>query len=99
MLSKNLDLKTLENIYNEIGLSLILPLKVYAETFITSKIHKYETENLFFEKKYNCFFEVFKRKIENIENEEDFEIEDDLMDWEFAIKNLEYWNEQLKRLG
>ena len=51
MSNKSLDLTILEDIYNEIGLSLVLPLKVYAETFITSKIHKYKTEVSFLEKK------------------------------------------------
>ena len=95
----NLDIKKLESIYKEIGLSLIEPLKIHAESYIKIKIAKYQNENDCFEKKYKISFKEFKEKIDGSENIENFDMEDDIMDWEFAIKNLEYWHGQLKQIA
>jgi len=37
-----------------------------------------------------------KKEYEN--SEEDFEIYDDLMAWEFAIEGFNYWNKKLEEL-
>ena len=39
-------------------------------------------------------FREFEVRIENMENEENFEWEDDLMDWKFAVENLIYWQKK-----
>jgi len=81
---------TLKNIYREMEVSPVGLLKNYALNLVYSKIHKYETESMYFEKKYGCAFEEFKHKVEGMKNEENFEWEDDLLDWGFAVENLEY---------
>ena len=81
----------LRNIYMEMEVSPIGLLKNYALNLILNKINKYEAENAFFEKKYGCKYEEFKHKVESMEKEENFEWEDDLMDWEFAFENFRYW--------
>ncbi|GEM_PF-614002 len=79
------------NIYQEMAVSPSDLLKNYALNHILSKIHKYEAEDNHFKKKYSCSFKEFKIEIENIKNEENFEQEDDLTDWEFAVENLAVW--------
>ncbi len=83
--------KFLLTFYQEAAISPADLLKNYAMNHILSKIHKYEAENNLFKKKYSCNFKEFKDRIEHMENEENFEWEDDLMDWEFAVKNLALW--------
>lgn len=89
---------TLKNIYNEIAVSPMNLLKNYALNLIHSKIQKYEAENLYYKNKYDCTFEKFKQKVNDMKDNEVFEWEDDLMDWEFAIENLTYWKKKVEEL-
>jgi len=73
-------------------------LQNYVLTQIQGKIHKYETEDARFRKKYSCESQEFRARIEAMENEENFEWEDDLMDWEFAAENLALWREREKEV-
>jgi len=91
--------KNISDIYDELGLSVFEPLKIYAENYIKTKLQKYNAESMVFEKKYNLKFSEFKEKIEKELENEDFDIENDLMDWEFATKNILCWQEKLDRLG
>ncbi len=84
----------LRNLYREMEISPIGLLENYALNIVHSKIHKYEAEKMYFEKKYNSTFEKFKQKINKMKNAENFEWEDDLMDWEFAVKNVNYWHKK-----
>jgi len=43
-----------------------------------------------------CAYYQFKDKLESMENEENFQWEDDLMDWQFAVENMHYWKNKLK---
>ncbi len=83
--------------YQEAAISPADLLRNYALNHILSKIHKYEAENNHFIKKYSCKFKEFRVKIKNMENEENFEWEDDLMDWEFAVENLAVWKKQTRK--
>lgn len=67
----------------------LMLLKNYALTQIYTHIQKFEAENRYFEHKYGYPFEAFRAKVEGMENVENFEWEDDLLDWEFAATNLE----------
>lgn len=88
----------LMNIYQEMEVSPVGLLKNYALNLVNSKIHKYEAEKSCFEKKYGQSLEDFRRKVDAIENEENFEWEDDLNDWEFAVENLKYWKRKAAEL-
>ena len=79
-------------------ISPIRLLTNYALSFIHSKIHKYEVENLCFEKKHKVTFEEFRQKLENMREDENFQWEDDLLDWKFAYENLKYWQKKAKEL-
>jgi hypothetical protein len=89
---------SLANLYQEMAVSPIMLLKNYALTHIYTMIQKYEVENTYFEKKYGCTFQEFKTKVERMENEENFEWEDDLMDWEFAVENLVVWKHKAEEV-
>jgi hypothetical protein len=54
---------------------------------LLTKESKYNAEYNRFKNKYNSEFEDFRNKI-NASDKEDFQIEDDLMDWEFAFNAL-----------
>jgi len=62
-------------------------LKEQALLLLLSKISRYEAECAFFEKKYGMSFEEFVKHLEG-QGKEDFEKEDDLLDWRFAAETL-----------
>jgi len=66
--------------------------------FILAKIDQYKGEKEFFYNKYKRnFFEV-EREAHSVKGREDFQLEEDLEDWEFAIKSLEYWTKEYHKL-
>ena len=87
---------SLLSIYQEMAVSPVDLLKNYASGLIKEKITKYEAEDRNFMNKYACNFEQFKARVEAMENEENFEWEDDLMDWEFAIANIDLWRRKAR---
>ncbi|PIU64350.1 MAG: hypothetical protein COS84_08505 [Armatimonadetes bacterium CG07_land_8_20_14_0_80_40_9] len=66
---------------------------------VLSKIDKYKSECAKYEKKYDCSLDALKSRIEKMEGEEEFEIEDDLMDWEFAENAKKLWQKRLEVLN
>ena len=83
-------------IYREIQISPIELLRNYAVNQIVGKIQKYAAENEFYKDKYKFSYDDLGRKVDLMENEENFEWEDDLMDWRFAVENLSYWQKRLE---
>lgn len=65
---------------------------------LLSKESKYSAEYNQFKSKYNSEFSDFKRKVE-ASGKEDFEVEDDLMDWEFAANALKMIGDKKRILG
>lgn len=63
-----------------------------------AKCSEYREEVKRFEEHYGLDFEEFKDRIETKENDEDFEEEEDLMAWKFAVESLEYWEERVDLL-
>ncbi|MEQ8168833.1 MAG: hypothetical protein ABRQ38_08030 [Candidatus Eremiobacterota bacterium] len=90
--------ENLNNIYKLMEISPVGILRSYALNLIHGKISRYEVESRYFEKKYNCSFDEFKNRIESMEEEENFEWDDDFMDWKFAFENLLYWQKKLQEL-
>ncbi|MBF0228134.1 MAG: hypothetical protein HQK63_00845 [Desulfamplus sp.] len=62
------------------------------------KKSKFEAECIYFESKYGCKLEDFRKSLE-IDNKEYFEKEDDLMDWEYACSSLKWWQSRLEELS
>ncbi len=89
---------SLASIYRDMAVSPVILLKNYALNHVHSMIQKYEAENICFEKKYGCLFDEFRSKVDDMENEENFEWEDDLADWEFAAENLGLWRKKLEEI-
>lgn len=83
-------------LYQEMAISPVMLLTNYALSHIHAKIQKYTAENAYFEKKYGGTLKKLKSKVELMENEENFEWEDDLMDWEFAVENVTLWRKRLQ---
>lgn len=63
-------------------------VKRHASLLLLAKIEKYESEVRQFEDKYRTDFEALSRKVDQVEDQEDFEVEDDLLDWRFAAEAL-----------
>ena len=89
----------LSKVYQEMHLSPVELLKDYALSQIQARIQKYEAEASFFATKHESSFEAFRERIESMENQEEFEAEDDLMDWEFAVVSLDYWKEKAREIA
>ncbi|MBC8179840.1 hypothetical protein H8E88_01835 [candidate division KSB1 bacterium] len=90
--------EAINKFYSEMQMSPEYILKGYAISAIYSKIDKYKSESNLFERKYKCDYHQFKNRIEAMENKENFKWEDDLMDWQFAVENINYWQFKLKEI-
>lgn len=73
-------------------------MKDLSLTIALAKVSRYEREYERFKRKYNLDFTDFLRRIEGKIEEENFEEEDDLKDWEFAWRALNLWQERVKML-
>ena len=84
--------KELKDILADLGFSSIeKAASQHAKLFLMGKISKYQAEDNFYINKYSTDFETFSKKVSESPIE-DFEHDDDLMDWEFAVtalKNLQ----------
>ncbi|CEP68482.1 Uncharacterized [Moorella glycerini] len=72
-------------------------LKEQALLLILSKINRYRAECSYYEKKYGMTFEKFAAMVHE-NSGEDFEHEDDLLDWRFAKETLEDLMRQKKEI-
>jgi len=63
-----------------------------------AKYSEYLAEHLEFERKYQMDFPFFQEMTDRQTNEENFEQEDDLMDWRFAYEGLRYWAKKIEEL-
>jgi len=86
------------NVYEKLGQKPITILKNYAVDMVTAKIQKYEAESKKFAEQYQCTYSQLKKKIESMKESEEFQLEDDFLDWQFAERNLKFWKQVLKNL-
>ncbi|MCK4763212.1 MAG: hypothetical protein KAW12_13530 [Candidatus Aminicenantes bacterium] len=66
--------------------------------FILARIDQYKGEKEFFDNKYKRNFYEVEQEAHAVKGKEDFQLEEDLEDWEFAIKSLEYWTKEYQKL-
>jgi hypothetical protein len=66
--------------------------------FILAKIDQYKGEKEYFENKYRRGFQEVEPETHAEKGKEDFQPEDDLEDWEFAIKSLEYLDKEYRKI-
>lgn len=88
-----------ENILIEKG--TLSPEKMLREVFflnILSKTEQYKAEIEFFKKKHNMRFDDFEKQVHGHKGKEDFKKEEDLEDWEFAIRALDWWTKKSEEL-
>ena len=90
--------RALAHLYHDMAISPMTLLKNYACTQIYTQIQKYDVEKRYFEAKYGCSFADFQAKLESMENAENFEWEDDALDWEFALENLHLWQQRAEEV-
>lgn len=88
--------KVLNNLFYELHLSPENILQEYALSKIHSKIDKYKSEDNFYRSKYSCTYSDFKAKVNKMQNAENFQFDDDLMDWQFSVENIDFWQNKLK---
>ena len=60
-----------------------------------SKVSHFEAECRGFEKKYGFAFSEMKSQLEAQNNKEDFAVEDDAIEWDFADTSLKWWRERI----
>lgn len=82
----------LKDVFKSVGVNDIAALiENEAIMMLLTRESKYRAEYNRFKDKYKSEFEEFEKKVRD-SGKEDFEVEDDLMDWEFAffaLKNIE----------
>ena len=72
--------------------------KDQAKLFILGKIEEYQNKIMYFEKKYSLKFKQFKEQLLSLKNDEDFDKEDDYMEWRFCIESFEMYKRELEEL-
>ncbi len=88
---------TIDEILKEVGISSeVEALKNQAWMITLARIEKYQAESRQYQRKYQCNFEEFKKQLLNQKNEENFEMEEDYLDWRFAEEALKIWKERKK---
>jgi hypothetical protein len=88
----------LNGFFHQMTLSPLDILKSYAINHTLGKIQKYGTEGQLFAAKYHCSFDQFKKRLNTMKDKENFEWEDDFLDWEFSVENLKTWKKKLLEL-
>ncbi|MFQ5637921.1 MAG: hypothetical protein ACE5IR_07975 [bacterium] len=64
-----------------------------------AKISKYQAEINRFMNKYNTSFDIFEKQLLQQKNEENFEKEDDYLDWKFSEEAFRIWEKRNEILG
>ena len=89
----------IKDVFKSVGVSDIAGfIESEAIMLLLSRESKYRAEYNKFKDKYKAEFEEFDKKVRE-SGKEDFEIEDDLMDWEFAYHALVNIEEKKRSLG
>jgi hypothetical protein len=70
----------------------------YALIIAISKIDRYKAECDFFREKYGMNAGDLESVLHKVKGEEDFEKEEDLEDWEFALDALKWWQQKADEL-
>lgn len=89
---------SISEILNKTGQTESVVLREYFILTGLTKLSRYEAECSRFKKKYGEPLESFRDMLNQKRNEEDFEQEDDLMDWEFANAALNWWQSRISEL-
>jgi len=69
-------------------------IKNQALLMLTAKLDKYEAETKRYEARYHMSYTEFRKKMGKVDGVEDFEKEDDYLDWRFAVEAMERLSKQ-----
>jgi hypothetical protein len=89
---------TVTELLRQAGAPQELVLKEHGTLLALSKLGRYEAECSLFEAKYQEPLSSFRQRLQSMNNQEDFEADDDLVDWEFADRAVHWWRETLAAL-
>ncbi len=89
---------TVTEILNQVGTPQAAVLKEHVTLLALSKLSRYEAECSLFEAKYHEPLPSFRQRLQSMTDQEDFEADDDLVDWEFADRAVNWWRETLAAL-
>lgn len=81
-----------------IGINREEALKDMSLLIAISKRDRYAMECHRFEQKYKMKFKVFEESLRKATNEEDYQKENDLDDWEFALSSQNWWQQKIEEL-
>ena len=73
-------------------------LKEYVILDLLNKRDKYFTQIKAFESKYKAQFDDVEKKVHSKKNTEDYQTEEDLMEWEFALNSLKEIDNYLEKV-
>lgn len=91
---------TIKTIFKDAGItSEDEVLKSQAEMITFAKLNRYEAEVNKYRNKYQTLFKEFEKQLRTQKNEENFQKEDDYLDWRFAEEALKLWNERKEVLN
>ena len=89
----------LGNLLNKENINAENALKEYVTLDLLNKKDKYFSQIKAFESKYQAKYNVIEKQTHRNKNEEDFQKEEDLMEWEFAINSLKEIDNYLEKLN
>lgn len=73
-------------------------LHEHAVLLSLAKLSRYQAECAAFAAKHGESFEFFYDRVNGMVNEERFDLDDDLMDWEFAHRARAWWQSRVEEL-
>ena len=92
-------LKSLQNNIHLLGFQDIYSFASnQAKLLLIGKIEHYLNTIKFYEKKHKMSFLEFEKELSKLKNKENFEKEDDLLDWRFSIETIKMYEKELKSL-
>ncbi|MBD3341449.1 MAG: hypothetical protein GF353_20250 [Candidatus Lokiarchaeota archaeon] len=91
--------ETIKTIFEQSdGMNSEEALKEVSLLIALSKRDKYRMECQHFEKKYKMNLNDFEKHLHTNSNAEDYDKENDLDDWEFAVSSLNWWQKRIEEL-
>jgi hypothetical protein len=93
-------MENIQSILSELGFKTVEEAaRKRARLIILGKMSKYQAEYNSFKQKYNCEYDEFEKGLSEINGKEDFDIEDDFMECQFATKLLKKYTKQEELLS
>ena len=89
---------TIAEILSKAGETEADALREHALLLSLSKVSRYEAECGRFRAKYGESLASLRERVGKMEEDEDFQVDDDLADWEYADTALTWWHSRVEGL-